>query len=354
MRIAVVSPKYHPYLGGVETQTKEITERLAKKGFEVEILTTDPSKKLPEKEDLNGVRVKRFKAWAPNNAYCFSSGLRRYLLKNSNDYDVVHAHQYHALPALYAAEAKDRNKLVFTPHYHGKGHTFFRNMLFKFWRFWGNRIFDRADRIVCVSNYEKGLILRDKKIDEEKMTVIPNAVSLREFQNFTKIEKGYQTILCVCRLEKFKGVQDLIRVMPRLDCSIILEIVGKGPYKKKLIRLARKVHVEERIRFYQDLSREELVHKYVNSDLFVLLSKYEAYGISVGEALASGMPCIVANTSALTEWVNDRDCYGVNYPVEIDELATLVKKLIGKKVYRMKLHDWNEIVDRLVELYENC
>ena len=98
MKIAQVCPRYYPDIGGVQTHVKEISEGLAKKGFEVEVLTIDPSKKLLKKEVLNGVIVKRFGSWAPNEAYYFSRELKRYLAKNSSDYDVVHAHSYHAFP----------------------------------------------------------------------------------------------------------------------------------------------------------------------------------------------------------------------------------------------------------------
>lgn len=129
MRIAQVCPRYHPDTGGVETHTKEISERLAEKGFEIEVLTTDPYGELPKEEIINSVRVKRFRSWAPNENYHFSNELRKYLARNSDDHDIIHAHSYHDFPALHAAQAKNRNKLVFTPHYHGEGHTFFRNTL---------------------------------------------------------------------------------------------------------------------------------------------------------------------------------------------------------------------------------
>jgi glycosyltransferase involved in cell wall biosynthesis len=156
MKVAQVCPRYYPYIGGVETQVKEISERLVKRNFEVEILTTDSSGSLEKEEIINGVRVRRFKSWAPNESYHFSEGLRRYLLKNSRHFDIVHAHSYAGLPALYAANAKDKNKMVFTAHYHGTGHTRFRSLLHVPYRFWGKSIFEKADHVICVSEIETG------------------------------------------------------------------------------------------------------------------------------------------------------------------------------------------------------
>jgi len=353
MKILQVCPRYYPYIGGVEEHVRNISKRLAKK-YEVSVFTTDPSGKLPKEEVINGVYVRRFKSWAPNEAYYFSRQLKKYLMKNSERYDVVHAHNYHAFPALYAAQAKGRNRLVFTPHYHGTGHTFFRSLLHIPYKYLGKRIFEKAEKIVCVSKYEKKLILNHFGVNEEKVMVIPNGVNLEEFKVLEKRKKDYRTILYIGRLEKYKGIQYLIRVLPRLCNDMVLEIVGKGSYKKSLVKLAGKLGVEDRVKFFQDLPRTELLQKYADADLFVLLSVYEAYGISIAEALASGTPCIVAKTSALKEWIDDANCFGIDFPINLSQLENLINNVIGKDLQKLKIPDWNETTGKLVNLYERC
>ena len=105
MKILQVCPRYYPYFGGVEEHVRNISQRLAEK-HEVTVATMDPSVKLPKEEVIDGVKIKRFR-----EMYYFSKDLRNYLIKNSDSFDVVHAHSYHAFPALYAAQAKKRNKL---------------------------------------------------------------------------------------------------------------------------------------------------------------------------------------------------------------------------------------------------
>jgi len=102
LKIAFVTPRYSPYIGGVETHIKEVSERLAKIGFSITVLSTDPLGILPKEEKINGVYVRRFKSWASYEAYYFSRNLKEYLVRNSRDYDLIHAHSYHAFPALYA------------------------------------------------------------------------------------------------------------------------------------------------------------------------------------------------------------------------------------------------------------
>jgi len=353
MKIAQVCHRYYPTIGGIQTHVKEISQRLVKKGFEVEVLTTDPTKKFLKKEVSNGIVIKRFNSWAPNGAFYFSREFKRYLLENSDDFDVVHAHNYNAFPAFYAALAKKKNRLIFTPHYHPAGSTFFRNIFHIPYKFLGKKIFKKADKTVCVSDYEKALLKKRFNIYDDNIVVIPNGLNLEEFKYFQRNEKDNSVIFYVGRLEKYKGVQYLIKALPKLKNKFILEIVGTGSYKKFLVKLSEELGVENKVRFFQDLPRKELIQKYIDADLFVLLSKYEAYGISVAEALAARTPCIVAKTSALEEWVDNLNCFGVDYPINLDGLSSLISEVIGTEVIGVKLYDWDDVVSKLIEIYES-
>lgn len=352
MKILQVCQRYAPYIGGIEEHVRNISERLTK-DFDVSIATTDPSGRLPRETRLNNLDIIRFKSYAPGEAYFFSEALRQYLHENSNDFDIVHTHGYSVFPSLYAAWAKGKNKLVFTPHYHGTGHTKFRSLLHKPYHHFGKKIFDAANRVVCVSNYEKCLVQEDFKIIGEKISLIPNGVDLAEFSNLVREKHDDKRILYVGRLERYKGIQNLIEVLPKLGRDFRLEIVGKGPYRKGLNSLVEKLRLENSIDFSQDLSRKELLQKYANADVFALLSEHEAFGISVAESLCAGTPCVVANTSALSEWVDGKNCFGIKYPINLFELASTIKNVAGKKAQSFNVYDWNEITSLLVDLYKH-
>jgi len=351
LKVAIVTPRFHPHIGGVETHVKEISERLLNNDFDVEILTTDPTKELLLEDKLNNLKIRRFPSWAPNEAYCFSNELKIFLRNHSSDYDVVHAHQYHAFPALYASQTKKKNFFIFNPHYHGKGHTFFRNLLLKPYKFIGKNIFKKADKIVCVSEFEKRNLMKDFHLDVEKISVIPNGINFDEFKNVEKRDDKVNSILSVCRLEEYKGVQYIIEAMQYLPVDFVLNIVGNGTYKKYLMELTDKLGLNDRINFFHDLSRSKLLEKYFEADLFLLLSRFEAYGITVAEALASQTPCIVANTSALTEWVDNVNCFGLDYPISIDELQSLMLRVIGTRTENVNLVDWDKTTSMLISLY---
>ena len=155
------------------------------------------------------------------------------------------------------------------------------------------------------------MVTKSFEIEPSRISVIPNGVNLKEFEKLTKQESPYRTILCVARLEKYKGIDYLLNILPKLPSDIHLEIIGKGPYEKTLKKRVAINKIEKRVTFYKDLSRQSLLQKYANADLFVLLSKYEAYGLAVAEALAARTPCIVSRTSALQEWADEKNCFGL-------------------------------------------
>ena len=91
---------------------------------------------------------------------------------------------------------------------------------------------------------------------------------------------------------------------------------------------------------------------YAGAGVFVLLSQHEAFSIVVAEALAAKTPCIVANTSALTEWIDNKNCFGIDYPISNTELAELINTVINKKVSEVRLWDWDEVAQQIARVYE--
>ena len=348
MRILQVCPKYQPSLGGIEEQVKNVSERLAKE-HEVTVFACDPSGKLPKQEAINGVLVERFRSFCPSNAYYISPGMAKRLKKS--EFDVVHGHSYHALPLYFARYAKAKRFIV-TPHYHRHGHTSFRDFLIRLYRpSFGRRIFDQASRVIAVSEYEKRLLIDDFTIDTAKLSVIPNGVDSSEYSNQEVIPKEPRSILYVGRLEEYKGIQYIIETLPLLDRDYHLEVVGDGSYEAHLVAQTRELGLNDRVRFYHDLPRPELLERYARAGVFVLLSRYEAFGLTVAEALASRTPCIVANTSALSEWVDDKNCFGIRYPIDRKELAGLIDRVAGATVGDVRLWDWDMVVAELIHAY---
>jgi glycosyltransferase involved in cell wall biosynthesis len=355
MNILQVCPFNYGEVGGVSMHVKSISERLAKR-HDVTVYATNPNMKYPRYEVINRVKVERFKCYSPSDSYFFSWEMLLRLRKS--DFDIVHAHCYHALPMHFSTLAKCR-KFIVTTHFHGVGHTPFRESLFRLFKPFGKRTLMKADKIIAVSEYEKSMLSRWFDLNPNKVVVVPNGVNLSEFSSLERQNHDYRSILYVGYLSSYKGPQYLIEVLPKLAENVVLEIVGNGPLKPYLERRARELRVNNRVRFYQNLSRRELLQKYADADVFVLLSMYEAYSIVVAEALAAGTPCIVVKNSALSEWIDGETCFGVNLPIDLRELAEVVNRVLNNRFDRRnmqrwigkKIIDWNEVANRLEKIY---
>jgi len=355
MKILQVCPDSYGASGGIYVHVRNISEHLAKR-YDVTVYATNRGLKLPRYEVRNRVKVERFNCYAPSDAYFFS--LEMMLKLRKVKFDVVHAHGYHAFPCHLSVLA-DCSKFVVTPHFHGVGHSSFRDALIRLLKPFGAATLRKADKIVAVSEYEKSLILEQFGFDSDKVVVIPNGVDFSEFSGLRRQNHDFRSVLYVGYLSDYKGAQYLVEVLPKLDDNVVLEIVGKGPLKPFLEKHAKELKVYDRVRFYENLPRQELLQKYANADVFVLLSKYEAYSLVVAEALAAGTPCIVADTSALSEWVDNESCFGVSVPVNLNELAKLINSVIDNRVDRRamrkwigtKILDWNNVAKKLEIIY---
>jgi glycosyltransferase involved in cell wall biosynthesis len=223
----------------------------------------------------------------------------------------------------------------------------------------GRRTLEKADKIIAVSEYEKNLLMEQFKLDFDKIAVIPAGVDFNDFKGLKRHERNFRSILYVGRLVEYKGVQYLVEVLPMLPNDVILEIVGKGPLRPYLEKRAKALGVFERVRFYQNLPRRELLQKYVDADVFVLLSRYEAYSITVAEALVAGTPCIVAKASALTEWIDNKICFGINLPINLKCLTGLIIKVlerappkpVTKNMFGNKIVEWDNVTEQLESIY---
>ena len=333
---------------------RNISERLAK-NHEVTVFGTAPDG-LPRFEVINGVKVERFRRVAPGRAYFFSMDML--LRLRSADFDIVHGHGYQAFPLHLSTFAKKR-KFIASTHYHGVGHSPLRNSLMKVFRPVGERTLVSADKIVTVSEYEKSLLCKQFKLDSNKIVTIPCGVDTKQFQGLTKRARDFRSVLYVGRLERYKGVHFLVEALPKLDPDVLLEIVGKGPMRNILEKRAKELNVFERVRFFQDVSRRQLLQMVFDADVFAILSQYEAYSIVVAEALTAGTPCIVAKTSALSEWVDNEHCFGLEYPITISDLVGLIKEVLAERkrsrqakfVSFGKILDWDEVTKQLEIIY---
>jgi glycosyltransferase involved in cell wall biosynthesis len=350
MKIAQICHRFYPHFGGIETHVQAISEELARRSHDVTVVTTDPTGRLPQKCCIKGIKVVRHKSFAPGGAYYFSPSLILYLLEKK--FDVTHAHGYHSLIPLQTTLANRNGRLILTTHFKGSSHSSFRRKLLLLYRPLMSMLMGKAEVIICDSETEMENLKSLFPNIKSKFRVIPLGVDLDQLRILQRSERRRNVILCVSRLERYKGVQYLIKCLEYLPSDFCLRIVGKGSYGEELRKMASRLRVKDRVVFRENISRKELLWEYANAGIFVLLSKFEAFGVSVAEALASGLPCIVADSRALSEWIRYEGCEGIKYPINIQELALRIQNMSGNICERNSIFSWKEVVDNLEQIYE--
>lgn len=373
MEVVQVCPLFFPYLGGIETHVREISKRLVKLGINVQVYSTDPSGKLPKKENIDGIEVHRFRSFAPNSLYYFSPSLY-FELRKLKQAKLIHVHSYPDFPSLAAALAKGsiRKPIVHTPHYWGSLHVMGTSMwrtLAKnsYNRLFGKYTFSKFNKIVSVSEFEKEILVRKFGLDENQIKSIPNGVDTEEIKDTTRKNTGVSTLLYVGRLEKYKGVSFLINIFPKIKSffpEARLIIVGKGSYKAELISLANNLGVQDSTEFLEDVPEEKLRQLYLSSSLFVTLSQYEALPVALLEAMAHGLPVIATKVGGVPEVIQSgENGFLLDYPPNEKTLINRVKSLlentetlskVGSRARQTILSrfSWDDIAQNLLNLYQ--
>jgi glycosyltransferase involved in cell wall biosynthesis len=296
MRILLATPSYYPNIGGVEYVVKSIAERLAALGHETIVVTGDPRAEKPREEEINGVQVIRWPTWAPSGAYHIPrrrSQLKNLLRRLLSDADAVHIHSAHAVLTVWAAAAARRInpdvRIIFTPHYHGTGHSALRRLLWIPWKRYVARAVEAADAIHAVSPREARLIESHYPQAGSKITVIPNGVEEDVFSHrWRGADSDY--MMYAGRVEKYKRLEVAVELARELGLRLL--VVGRGPHREKLRRYARRRGVS--LELLDPQPRPDYLRLLAGARYAVNPSRQEAYSIFAAEALAMGVPAVVS------------------------------------------------------------
>jgi glycosyltransferase involved in cell wall biosynthesis len=305
--IGIVAARYPPAIGGVERHVERLAEGLVERDIPVEVLVTDPTGELRPFERRNGVAVRRFPTLRPGDeVYFVSPRLLRWLWRHGDRYRLLHGHGYHTLMPLVAGLAARRHglPLVVTPHYHGRGHTPFRNLLHLPYRPIGGWALHRASQVLANSLAEEDWLRRD--FGDLPIRLNPNGVDLPETADGGtpwRPERAATevTLLTVGRLERYKRTDRSIDALAKLPDRYYLTVIGDGPEREALERQAARAGVTDRVRFRGHVSTEELHGWYAAADAFLALSEDESFGMTLLEAASAGAPVVASDIPAHDE-----------------------------------------------------
>jgi len=175
-----------------------------------------------------------------------------------------------------------------------------------------------------------------------------------------KYDLPEEFILSVGTIEKRKNVLTTLKALHASGIDIALVIVGRTtPYIHELKEYITQHKMDKQIRFLHEVSSIDLPVIYQSASIFVYPSLFEGFGIPILEALFSGTPVITSNGSCFNETGGDAALYFD--PLQVDELAALIGKVLGDQEVRNKmiakgfthaeLFTGKRIAKRFIDLY---
>jgi glycosyltransferase involved in cell wall biosynthesis len=356
LRVLMVCPRYLPEVGGTEMHVHEVTHRLsALGGFEITVLATDRSRRLPRQEIVAGIPVLRVPSWPRKRDYYLAPGVASVIRQRR--WDLVHCQGIHTPVPLLAMISARQVGIPYLVTFHTGGHSSrLRNAIRTIqWRLAGPLLRNAAS-LIAVSRFEAAALTRHAHLGGNRVIVIRNGGSLPSPRPGTIAVPG--RIVSSGRLERYKGHHRVIEALPYVMREIPeahLLILGTGPYESKLYELARHLGVSDRvsIKYVAPADRQGMATMLAESSVVAALSDYEAHPVAVMEALYAARPVVGYDSAGISELAAAGWVRGVPRGAPAAAVAQeLVKAMSAPSlVDRAQLPSWDSCADRLAHVY---
>jgi L-malate glycosyltransferase len=332
MRIGIVC---YPTFGGSGVLATELGKALADKGHQVHFITYQQPVRLSEFNAnifYHEVRVPQYPLFDyPPYETALSSTMVDVIVNNNIDLLHVHYAIPHASAAYLAKKILEKQgkiiPVITTLHgtditLVGRDKTFAPVVTFSI---------NESDAITAVSQNLAEETYRHFKIEKE-IKVIQNFVDVKRFRKkpidaFRRVIAPHneKVVLHASNFRKLKRVTDVVRIFAEINKKVPSKLlfVGDGPERPAAEELARELGIYDETRF---VGRQEQIEEVLAiSDLFILPSDYESFGLAALEAMAAGVPVISSNAGGLPE-VNIEGETG--YLADVGDVATMSQRAI--------------------------
>ena len=372
MNIAIVC---YPTFGGSGVVATELGIALSKIGHNVDFITYHQPVRL---ETINLPNIHFHEVHVPD--YDLFKYQPYELALSSRFVDVVKAckidilHVHYAIPHAYAAYMAKKMlmdegiNIPIVTTLHGTditlvgSHPFYRPAV--------TFSINHSDRITAVSESLKKDTLRLFEITK-KIEVIPNFIDLKKIESQEKpcdrillAENEEKILTHISNFRPLKRIMDVIsiyeKLAPRLKCKLLM--VGEGPEKSKAVNYVKENGLSEHILFLGYSNEIDKILCY--SDLFLLPSEKESFGLSALEAMAHGVPVVSSNAGGISE-VNKQGYSGYLSEVgDVKEMADnafrilvddkLHQKFKNQALKQARLFDIDDIITQYEQVYTDA
>ena len=320
---------------GTESHILELARGLQNKGVKVKVVCPAASP-LADKAFADGLDVILIKKhglmdWSAIRKLC-------HLLK-TGEVDIIHAHNGRTafLSAIAVMLAK-KGRCIATQHFLEPAHISLKGPMALLYRTVHRWVNQKTDYFITISNAAQQEMLERCDAQADKISVIPNGITMPDLSILTSpnnickefnIGVDVSLIVCVGRLELEKDIASLIAAMSNVVVKhpkVVCIIAGEGSKKEELRKQIEQAKLKEVVRLVG--FRADAISLIYSSDIFVLPSLAESFGLVILEAMALGKPVVATRVGGPSEIVVDGETGLLAPPFNPEALAEAMLDLL--------------------------
>ncbi len=279
-------------------------------------------------------------------------------------FDVIHAHDWMAFPAGLMARDISGKPLVLHVHsleYDRSG----QNVNVDVARIEKNAL-EAADRIIAVSHYTRSLIISQYGIAPDKIDVVHNAVSRKEARSVYRAQTNprEKLVLFMGRMTFQKGPDYFIEaaalILKKLP-AVRFVMAGSGDMLPRMIQRAAQLRIGNRLHFTGFLKGSAVEQMYARSDLYVMPSVSEPFGIAPLEAMLYDVPVLLSRQSGVTEVLRNAlkvDFWDIremaNQIIAVLQHPRLAAEVVRNCREELRAIHWEKSAEAVLNIYRNA
>ena len=285
-------------------------------------------------------------------------------IAETTDFDIIHAHDWLTYPAGIAAKKISGKPLVVHMHateFDRSGENINQNV-YDIER----KGMQEADMVIAVSNYTRNIIIERYGINPDKVITVYNAVEYDETYFKYREEKSFpeKVVTFLGRVTYQKGPDYFVEAANKVlqvDKNVRFVMAGSGDMLIRMINRVAELSISSNFHFTGFLNEEEVNRLFAISDVYVMPSVSEPFGISPLEAMRSSVPVVISKQSGVAEilqhalkidfWDIDAMADSIYGLLHYNALSEMFRKEGKKEVERLK---WKSSARKVIEVYEKA
>ncbi len=349
-KICFVTSFFYPTIGGVETHIQNTAKELIKLGYDCEAYVSDMDrdKRIKQKtQEIDKIKIKRFTSWFKFSfSGIFFPGLFN-AVKNSNA-DIFHIHGYrHPFNFIFWFTKKT---VFITPHwpvYKGQRKKWAQFLVDLTDKFLGKYMFKHFSKVCVVTELESPWVQSFGK-SKKDIILTPNCIPDNYFKeyngnNFRKkynLKKDELAVITMSRLHPSKGIDQLVKIAKYFP-KVKFILMGKdGGFKNDLQNIINTLNLKNVI-IAGEVTEKEKLEAYAGADIFCSPSHYEAFCISILEAMSQKCAVLTSNAGGMPWVVGNQGLIFKDY--DLQDFKIQLEKLINNKKLRKEFQKQGKI-----------